>query len=130
LLSVIHRGLLLIAFACCALVVASFGMFARDQLAGASIHQQNELNHGGVTQQGAPPAAHHGQPRRFIDGAARALTSPFRAIVERSSSQWVLHGVPALLALLVYGVGLGYLARFSSGMARGAPVRRGALRSR
>jgi hypothetical protein len=34
-----------------------------------------------------------------------------------SRSQWVLHIVPMLLALLVYGVGLGYLARYSSGLA-------------
>jgi hypothetical protein len=42
------------------------------------------------------------------------LTSPFRSIVQ-SDSQWVLHGVPTIFALLVYGVGLGYLARFSRG---------------
>jgi hypothetical protein len=120
---VIQRGLVLIAFACCGLVLASFVMFARDQLASASARQQNELvspSTGAVP----VPAVHrgHGQPRRFIDGAAQKLTSPFRSIVQ-SHSQWVLHAVPALIAILVYGCGLGFLARYSRGTARGGALR-------
>jgi hypothetical protein len=117
---VIQRCLVLVAFACCGLVLASFGMFARDQLADASTRQQNEL---ASPQNGTvpAPAVHrgHSQPRRFIDGAAQKLTSPFRSIV-RSHSQWVLHAVPALIAILVYGGGLGFLARYSRGTAHGA----------
>jgi hypothetical protein len=82
---VIHRALVLVAVVCCALVSASFLMFAR-------------------------------RPREFIDQAASALTSPFHSIVQ-SDSQWVLHGIPTVLALLVYGVALGYLARYSRGMS-------------
>jgi hypothetical protein len=112
---VIHRGLVLVAFACCALCVASFGMFARDQLAGASKHQQQLISSGAPQTQGVPAiSSHHAQPRRFIDAAAQALISPFRSLVQ-SDSQWVLHGVPTLFALLVYGVGLGFLARYQSG---------------
>jgi hypothetical protein len=114
---VIHRVLVLAAFMCCGIVIVSFTLFARDQLAGASKHQQNELV--SAAPASPPPAVANrspGQPRRFIDGAARALTSPFRSIVQ-SDSQWVLHGVPTIFALLVYGVGLGYLARFSRGMS-------------
>jgi hypothetical protein len=112
--SVISRVLRLTAFACCALVVASFAMFARDQMAGASQHQQSELV-AGARPAAAPtgPAKPHAQPRRFIDSAAKALTTPFSAIVE-STNQWVKHGLPALFAVLVYGLGLGYLARFSA----------------
>jgi hypothetical protein len=110
---VISRVLRLMAFVCCALVVASFAMFARDQMAGASQHQQSELVAGAPSTAPAAPAKPHAQPRRFIDQAAKALTAPFTAIVE-SSNQWVKHGLPALFALLVYGLGLGYLARFSS----------------
>ena len=64
----------------------------------------------------AAPAAithRHSQPRRFIDDAAKTLSSPFAAAV-KSSNQWVDHGLPAVFALLAYGVGLGYLARFAS----------------
>ncbi len=89
-------------------------MFARDQLAGASNHQQNELLAGSAAT--SAPAAHHAQPRRFIDGAASALTSPFRSIVQ-SDSQWAVHGIETLLALIAYGLGLGYLARFSRGLS-------------
>ena len=39
------------------------------------------------------------------------LTSPFSGIVSASSSEWADHGVRLLLALLVYGFGLGFLAR-------------------
>jgi hypothetical protein len=112
---VIHRLLVLTAYICCGLVIASFSLFARDQIAGASKHQQSEIVAGAQTTTGpVPVSTHHGQPRAFIDGAASALTAPFRALVN-SHSQWVLHIVPLLFALLVYGVGLGYLARFSSG---------------
>jgi hypothetical protein len=95
-------------------------MFARDQIAGASVHQQNEIAVGAPHTPSTAVTAStgkHAQPRRFIDGAARALTSPFRSIVQ-TDSQWVLHAIPTIFALLVYGVGLGYLARFSRGIGR------------
>lgn len=97
-------------------MVASFALFARDQVAGASKHQQNEIVAGAPTSTGSVPVHKAtAQPRRFIDAAAGDLTSPFRSIVQ-SDSQWVLHGVATIVALLIYGVGLGYLARFSRGM--------------
>ena len=112
---------------CCALVALSFGLFALDQLAGASHSQVSQLvagTPGGATAQSpsgdvtgsTPPATQHGpgQPRRFIDGAARALTSPFTGIVS-SDSVWISRGVPTLIALAAYGLGLGYLARYSAG---------------
>jgi hypothetical protein len=112
---VISRVLRLTATACCLLVVLSFAMFARDQMAGASQHQQTELVAGAA--QAAPAATKgHAQPRRFIDDAAQTLTRPFAAIVH-SSNEWVDHGLPAVFALIVYGLGLGYLARYSSARA-------------
>lgn len=110
----ISRFFRLTAFACCALVVLSFALFARDQMAGASAHQQTELVAGSNTTPAASaPSKPRAQPRRFIDGAAKVLTSPFDAVVQ-SSNDWVKHGLPALFALLVYGLGLGYLARYTS----------------
>ena len=111
---VISRVLRLTASVCCLLIVTSFGLFARDQMAGASQHQQTELVAG--ASQSTPanaPSKPPAQPRRFIDNAAKALTAPFDAIV-RSSNPWVKHGLPALFAVLVYGLGLGYLARYSA----------------
>ncbi len=113
---VIHRGLVLIAYACCVLLIASFAMFARDQMAGASKHQVQELASGLPTAPTVPPVTKdHSQPRLFIDGAASALTSPFGSLVQ-SDSEWVKRGLPTILALLVYGAGIGYLARFSRGL--------------
>jgi hypothetical protein len=111
---VISRTIRLASLACCALVVMSFAMFARDQMAGASEHQQTELV-AGTNPNTAPVAIthRHSQPRRFIDSAAKTLTSPFSAVV-KSNNAWVSKGLPAVFALLVYGVGLGYLARFAS----------------
>ena len=113
----VHRWLVLISCVCCGLVLVSFGMFARDQLAGASANQQNAIATNTPTRPAvAPTGTHHGQPRRFIDSAAKALISPFSAIVQ-SSNQWVGHGLPTVFGLLVYGFGLGFLARFSRGTA-------------
>jgi hypothetical protein len=111
---VLSRLLRFVSVICCALIVMSFAMFARDQTAAASEHQQTELVAGANTA-GAPAAIthRHAQPRRFIDKAANALSSPFSAVV-KSSNPWVDHGLPAIFALLAYGVGLGYLARFAS----------------
>jgi hypothetical protein len=114
---VFQRALVLTAIACSALVAGSFALFARDQLAGASKHQQNEIIASVPTTPRTVPMSHQpAQPRRFIDGAANALISPFKSIVQ-SHSQWVLHGIPTIIALLVYGVGLGYLARYSRGLS-------------
>ena len=112
--SVISRALRTAAFVCCLLIVASFAMFARDQMAGASQHQQTELVAGASpTGPSNAPSKPPAQPRRFIDDTAKTLTAPFDAIV-RSSNPWVKHGLPALFAVLVYGLGLGYLARYSA----------------
>ena len=113
---VISGFLRLTALVCCALIVVSFGLFARDQMAGASAHQQSELVAGtnAPAAGGAPTKSIvHAQPRRFIDGAAKVLTGPFDAIVQ-STNQWVKRGLPTLFALILYGVGLGYLARHLS----------------
>ena len=111
---VIYRSIKLTAFVCCGLIVISFAMFARDQMAGASEHQQSELVAGSSTTPASAAITHrHSQPRRFIDGAAKTLMSPFSAVV-KSNNAWVDHGLPAVFALLAYGVGLGYLARFAS----------------
>ena len=112
--SVISRTLRLASLVCCALIVMSFAMFARDQMAGASEHQQTELVAGANPTTAPVAITHtHSQPRRFIDETATTLTSPFSAVV-KSSNPWVDHGLPTILALIAYGVGLGYLARFAS----------------
>src|SRR5690348_15707559 len=89
-LRVINRLLIYMSIACCAFIVASFGLFARDQMAGASKHQQAELAAGLPTSAAGGSASGRGehQPRRFIDGAASALEAPFKSIVS-THSEWV-----------------------------------------
>lgn len=106
---VISRGLIVCSTVCCGLVLASFGLFALSQASGASKHQVAALNSTTVAQASAHPP---GQPKRFIDGAARALTSPFRSFVH-TRSEWAIEIAGTLFALLVYGLGLGYLARWA-----------------
>jgi hypothetical protein len=95
------------------MIVASFVMFARDQVAGASLHQQDELVVGSSVPAGGKASTKtKAQPRAFIDNAASTLTSPFHSVIS-SSNPWVDHGVPAVLGLIVYGLGVGFVARFS-----------------
>ena len=48
--------------------------------------------------------------REVVEDANDVLVGPFTGLVESSTDRWVTHGVPALLALLLYGLGLGMLA--------------------
>jgi hypothetical protein len=110
---VVHRALITSALICSGLVLASFGLFAHDQISGASQHQVTEIASGAPTSPGVTPVnPHHAQPRRFIDGAAHTLTAPFRSLFQ-SSSQWAQRGFVTICALLLYGFGLGFLARYS-----------------
>jgi hypothetical protein len=118
--SVVHRALHLFSLFCCLIIVASFVLFARDQVAGASRHQQNELvvgasvpaGSGGSSPGHRVAVAKKAQPRAFIDGAAHTLTGPFDSVIS-STNPWVSHGTPAVLGLLIYGLALGFVARLA-----------------
>jgi hypothetical protein len=109
----------LVSIVICLIVLASFALFAVNQTSSASTHQQEKVNSAAsgstVTPAGAasPHAKHsqEGAPRKAIDDVAEALTSPFSGVTAGSSSEWVTRGVSLLLALIVYGFGLGFLAR-------------------
>jgi hypothetical protein len=102
----------------CLIVVASFLVFVVDQTGSASTHQQNKLSEL-PSPVGTPPATdpsthapkHESTVHKRLDEAANVFTSPFSAVVSGSHSQWVIRGVKTLLALLVFGLGLSYLAR-------------------
>jgi len=61
--------------------------------------------------------ATNGRVREFVDDANDILLSPFADVGAGSESRWVRRTLPAVLGLLVYGLGLGFLARFSQGRA-------------
>ena len=111
----VHRFLVTCAYVCCLLIFASFTLFAGDQISGASKQQVAEIASGSPTRAATPVTyTSHGQPRRFIDGAARALTSPFSTLIS-PKSQWANRLFLLVCGLTLYGLGLGYLARYASG---------------
>jgi hypothetical protein len=101
----------------CLIVIASFVIFVVHQASDASNTQQNEVNSSG------PPNSREAQlptssstdkkstVHKAIDDASDEFTSPFHAVTSGSSNQWVIRGANLVLSLLVYGFGLGFLAR-------------------
>jgi hypothetical protein len=92
----------------CLIVIAWFVIFAVHQTNNASQGQQRALS-GEASKSGAPekPSSVH----KAIDEASEQLISPFSGITSGTSNQWVIHIVDMLLALIVYGFGLSFLAR-------------------
>ncbi len=110
-----------IAIGISVIVVLGFAMFAIDETDKGSKTQQAKLSQElrdssdpvvPVVPDAREEAAReqdHGPVREAIDDANDVLLRPFVDLVD-SDSSWVNHGIPALLALLIYGVGLGFLA--------------------
>jgi hypothetical protein len=94
----------------CLFVAASFLIFVVEQTSSASTHQQEEINEH-PSPKSAPAPKHESILHKTIDEVADFFTSPFAGVVSGSNSQWVIHGVKTALALLIYGLGLSYLAR-------------------
>jgi hypothetical protein len=116
-LAAIVRVLRVVSILICLIVIASFAVFAVDQTKAASGHQQeqvNELSPGTsapVQASSKATGSHESAVHKAIDETASALTSPFSGLVSGSSSEWAIRAGKLLAALLVYGFGLGYLAR-------------------
>jgi hypothetical protein len=100
----------LAAFVICLIVVASFVAFAVTQTKSASGRQQEQIATGTSVKTATTPVRHEGSVRKALDEVSDELTSPFDGLIS-SSSEWATRGVKLLLALIVYGFGLGYLAR-------------------
>jgi hypothetical protein len=99
----------------CTIVIASFALFAVNQTSTASTKQQQSLASGGALatpiQPGNAGSSHKGPVRKAIEEASEWLTSPFAGVTSGSHSEWAIHGVDLLFALVVYGFGVGFLAR-------------------
>jgi hypothetical protein len=111
----------LVAIVASGLVLLGFAYFATDEMSRGSEHQQNALaNELAGIEDPAPIAPSNeleaerekinGPMREVVEDANDLLLGPFTDLVEGSNDRWVRHGVPALLALLLYGLGLGMLA--------------------
>jgi hypothetical protein len=111
----------LLAIFCSGLVILGFAFFATDELDRGSKTQQGKLDRELSGEVGDPtPIAPspvqeaarekvNGGFREAVDDANDVLLGPFTNLID-SNDRWVGHGVPALLALLLYGLGLGTLA--------------------
>ena len=111
----------LIAILCSGLVLLGFAYFATDELDRGSRTQQNKLDKeltgdlGDPTPIAPTPSQEaareraNGKFREAVDDTNDILLGPFTNVVD-SNDRWVTHGVPAVLALLLYGLGLGTLA--------------------
>ncbi len=108
----VQRVLGIVSFVCCALIIASFAFFAVDQMSGASQQQAAETAGTPIPAKSNPDRK---QPRKFIDAASKALTSPFSSVVS-SGSKWADHLILLVCGLTLYGVALGYLRRYTAGL--------------
>jgi hypothetical protein len=107
-----------VAIAISVVVVLGFALFALDETDKGSKMQQAKLERelDGRTAPIAPDAEveaarerDHDGVREAIDDVNDVLLAPFVDLIDAKSA-WVNHGIPALLGLLIYGVGLGFLA--------------------
>ena len=96
------------AIVCSLIIAISLLLFVIDQTKGGEESATQQIE--GTAHPVAPPKKPVGQPRRFIDKAAHKLTSPFNGLVD-NNGPWVRHLVPDVLGILLFGLGLGYLAR-------------------
>jgi hypothetical protein len=111
----------LVAIVMSGFVLFGFAFFASDELDRGSKTQQQALANQleGVSADPAPIArtsadeaareAAHGGFREIVDDVNDVLLGPFVDLVD-SDDAWVSRGIPTILALLLYGVGLGFLA--------------------
>jgi hypothetical protein len=108
----------LVAIVMSGFVLVGFAFFAVDELDRGSKTQQQALANGSsdVIPIAPTPAdeaareAAHGDLREVVDDVNDVILGPFSDIVDPGDDVWFARGVPTLLALLLYGVGLGFLA--------------------
>lgn len=110
------RLLRLVSLAICLIAVGWFVGFAVEQSKQGSAHQQEELNESAPPSlrtpvSGAAKSSKHGGLRKAIDSAFSTVSSPFSGLTNGMSGVWASHIVNTLLVLLIYGFGLGFVAR-------------------
>jgi hypothetical protein len=118
---VLERLIRAVAVVTSLVVLAGFALFAIDELGEASERTQAELAGAAApaptAQQERARDRDSSRPRELIDDANDILLSPFAWVSEDADDRWARRGVPTLLALIVYGFGLGFLARLGHGRA-------------
>jgi hypothetical protein len=104
----------LTAVLACSIIGIAFLTFAVDQADRGSKTQQQAVDDGDTSLPLLEPTRapdHRSGVGGAIDRANDTLLAPFDSLIDTGNA-WVDHGVPALLGLLLYGLGLGLLANF------------------
>jgi hypothetical protein len=113
---VLERTLRYVAIILSLFVATGFVLFALQDSRRASDDTQQQIADNPASSTAAADrarASHDGAIHKKIDAVDDVLLKPFNGITQNAHSRWVRHGVPTLLGLLVYGFGLGFLARFT-----------------
>jgi hypothetical protein len=113
-LSTLAAALRVASVVLCLIVGASFALFVIHQTSDASAHQQRKVNEPDTASAPDATTTPHGEKtsvRKTIDEAAETVTSPFSGVTEGWSSEWSKRAVLLLLTLVIYGFGLGFIAR-------------------
>lgn len=108
--------------ACSLLVIVGWGWFAFDEADTASANTQAQIAGQEASRTVSPDPDQEREREKvnstvheYVDDANDVLLKPFAALSANSGSKWTRRSVPALLALIVYGFGLGLLARVAAG---------------
>jgi len=129
---VLERPLRYLAIVLSLFVAVGFTLFALEDIGRASTKAENRVQDRSTATTPTPAGERererrHGDVREAIDDVNDVLLSPFAGVSDDATSRWARRGVPTLLGLLVYGFGLGYVARFMKGHG-GSRSRRGSAR--
>jgi hypothetical protein len=124
---VLEQSLRAVAVLASLLVIAGWSAFAIDEVRSASQQTQAEIAGGDASGRADPSSRQeraregiHSGAREALDDADDVVLLPVAFVADGSPSRWVRRSVSALLALLLYGFGAAYLARFARGRA-GSP---------
>jgi hypothetical protein len=116
--TLLQSGIRLASTIACAILIASFALFAIEKSKAGAKDQVNKVV--GISAPAPGPQnerareKEHGDVREAIDDANDVLIEPFSGVVT-SGSIWAKRIVATLLALLVYGVILRILAAYLPG---------------
>jgi hypothetical protein len=125
-LSVVLQTPLRVAAIFCSVVVAlGWVLFALDESRAASELTVEQIA-GNEAARSANPSPDqekarelaHSDARELVDDVNDVLLAPFAPLTEDNDNIWIRRTVPSLLALIVFGFGLGFLARYATGRSR------------
>lgn len=103
-------------------VVLGFVMFAADETREGSAATVSRLAEASGERGEQRRESRNGGFREFVDDVNDVLLAPFDGVTSSSGSEWVRHGVPALLGFLVYGLLLRLLANVAPKPRRPEPL--------